>query len=99
MPDRSLVPSYDPPAAPAALAIGARYNKSDLAIWLKIAACFLTVFVFWDLKFGEACVCRSRRGTRLRGRCARLKCNATRGRVAPASPPTTSQALAGVQPA
>lgn len=35
----------------AALAIGARYNKSDLAIWLKIAACFLTVFVFWDLKF------------------------------------------------
>ncbi|KAI7846308.1 hypothetical protein COHA_000145 [Chlorella ohadii] len=34
----------------AALAIGSRYNKSDLAIWLKIGACFLTVFVFWDIK-------------------------------------------------
>lgn len=36
----------------AALAIGSRYNKSDTAIWLKIAACFATVFVFWELKFG-----------------------------------------------
>ncbi|PSC75701.1 CAS1 domain-containing 1 [Micractinium conductrix] len=35
----------------AALAIGSRYNKSDLAIWLKIGACFLTVFILWDLKF------------------------------------------------
>jgi hypothetical protein len=34
-----------------ALAIGSKYNKSDAAMWLKIAACFLTVFVFWDLKF------------------------------------------------
>ncbi|PRW50849.1 CAS1 domain-containing 1 [Chlorella sorokiniana] len=34
----------------AALAIGSRYNKSDLAIWLKIGACFLVVFVFWDIK-------------------------------------------------
>lgn len=34
-----------------ALAIGSRYNKSDTAIWLKIAACFATVFVFWELKF------------------------------------------------
>ena len=37
----------------AALAIGSRYNKSDLAIWVKIAACFAVVFVCWDLKFGE----------------------------------------------
>lgn len=41
------------PAPSAALAIGSKYNKSDAAMWLKIAACFLTVFVFWDLKFGE----------------------------------------------
>ena len=37
----------------AALAIGSRYNKSDLAIWLKIGACFLTVFIFWDIKPSE----------------------------------------------
>ncbi|EFN56845.1 hypothetical protein CHLNCDRAFT_35000 [Chlorella variabilis] len=33
-----------------ALAVFPKYNKSDAAIWLKIGACFLTVFVFWDLK-------------------------------------------------
>ncbi len=41
------------PFCPAALAIGSRYNKSDLAIWLKIGACVLTVFVFWDIKPSE----------------------------------------------
>ena len=53
----SLVPTPVPLPLPhplaAALAIGARYNKSDLAIWVKIAACFAVVFVCWDLKFGE----------------------------------------------
>ena len=63
--------SLPPCPHPAALAIGSKYNKSDVAIWLKIGACFLTVFVLWDIKPSAsrrcslgACAWRGRRRMR-----------------------------------